>query len=309
MTGGGPYTVALAVADYVTDLRGKSQRAAQQVEDRLDNHLTPALKDRRLAELTAGELTVWRNGLVSASDDEGKVRRSRDSANRVLGMLKAALNFAFNAGRATDDRAWRRVKTFRGVGAARKIILTDAGLQQLAEACELGLQELMMAGAWTGCRLSELTSARVRDFDGRLLRVRGKTGERELYLPTDAVAMLHRLTRDRRPDDHLFLTSTGSPWKPSMHTRRFAAAVAKAGLDPKTTFYVLRHTFISRALVAGVPIRAVADHCGTSVVMVERHYAKFIQSDRERYANLAAPPLRIAAAEQAERSLVPSGGV
>jgi len=71
--------------------------------------------------------------------------------------------------------------------------------------------------------------------------------------------------------------------------------VARAGIDPKTTFYALRHAYISHALKVGVPAKAVADHCGTSLRMIEANYAKFMPEDRARYAAIAAPALRVSA--------------
>ena len=39
-------------------------------------------------------------------------------------------------------------------------------------------------------------------------------------------------------------------------------------------FYATRHTFISQTLEAGVvKLKALADYCGTSMEMIERHYA------------------------------------
>jgi integrase len=77
-----------------------------------------------------------------------------------------------------------------------------------------------------------------------------------------------------------------------LHTRPFAAAVDRAGLDPATVFYSLRHSWISRAL-ATVPPQAVADHCGTSIAMLQRYYAKHFPGDQQRYAAMAAPALEI----------------
>jgi integrase len=94
-------------------------------------------------------------------------------------------------------------------------------------------------------------------------------------------------------------------WTTSLHSPNFAAAVARAGLDPDTTFYSLRHSYISRALGAGVPTKAVAIHCGTSAAMIERFYAKFIPDDQARYATAAAPEIR--SSEAAER-VVPFPG-
>jgi integrase len=95
------------------------------------------------------------------------------------------------------------------------------------------------------------------------------------------------------PCARLSTIAGGAAWTRSFHTRRFAAAVAAARLDPDTTFHALRHSYISRALKAGVPAKAVAVHCGTSLAMIARHYSKFLAEDRKRYAAIAAPPLRL----------------
>jgi integrase len=126
--------------------------------------------------------------------------------------VKAAFNLAFRAGRVTDDRAWRRVGAFKGAGEARKIILTDAQLQRLVDACATDLREFSLAGAWTGARLGELTSARVRDFDAReaTLALRGKTGGRTIHLPAAAVTLLRGLASGQPPDAYLFQRSTGA---------------------------------------------------------------------------------------------------
>jgi integrase len=46
-------------------------------------------------------------------------------------------------------------------------------------------------------------------------------------------------------------------------------------LPTGTSTYSFRHKFITDALAAGVPIAAVAKHCGTSVEMISKSYAKF----------------------------------
>ena len=44
-------------------------------------------------------------------------------------------------------------------------------------------------------------------------------------------------------------------------------------------FYTTRHTFISHALSRGANIKWVAEYCGTSVQMIEKHYGKYITND------------------------------
>ncbi len=48
----------------------------------------------------------------------------------------------------------------------------------------------------------------------------------------------------------------------------------------ETTFYALRHTHISLALLAGVNIQVLSENTGTSVRMIERYYGKFLRADR-----------------------------
>jgi len=301
-----PLTIKQACEEYINDLRArKGEDAAKDADGRVRKRLIPVLGAKLLADLTTADLRGWRNSLVRDEEDHGEeeVRKSRDTANRLLGIAKAAFNHAFENGRVSDDRAWRRVKGFRDAGEARKVILTPAELQKLIDACEPRLRELVLVGAWTGARSGELTGARVRNFDAgdATLHVRGKTGERDIHLIDAAVKLLRQMASGKRPDDFLFTTADGEPWTKSLHQRPFAEAVENAGLDPDATFYALRHSYISKALKELVPPKAVADQCGTSMAMIQRFYAKFIPSDQAKYAMVAAPTLHLEPAKKVAR--------
>ena len=178
------------------------------------------------------------------------------------------------------------------------VILAPDALQRLIDACPVGLRELVTAGALTGARTGELTGAEVRDLDleSATLRVAGKTGARDIHLDASALALCRQMASGKEPNNRLFTTGVGSAWTASLHQRPFAAAVELAGIDPDAVFYSLRHTYISHALKMGVPAKAVADHCGTSLLMIQRNYAKFMPEDRKHYAEIAAPESSISAA-------------
>jgi integrase len=296
-TGAGPLTVSIACRRHVEALRAaKGERAAYHAQSVVNRHIEPKLGAELVAELTAEKIRRWRNGLVKLAGDEfdeDDERRSRDTANRILTVLKAALNRVFEDGLAKNDHAWRAVKAFKAVGEPRQILLNGEEMQRLVSACPDGLCELVAAGAYTGARLGELTSAKVRDFDPkhRTLAVRGKTGLRIIYLDAGAAALFARLAKGRANHDPLLSTAAGGPWTASLHLRPMTAAVAAARLDPSTTFYALRHSYITHALNAGVPIKAVAEHCGTSVIMISRTYAKVLAGHHARYAAMAAATL------------------
>jgi len=44
-------------------------------------------------------------------------------------------------------------------------------------------------------------------------------------------------------------------------------------------FYATRYTYISVALSAGVNTKWLAEQCGTSVAMIEKHYGRYIKGD------------------------------
>ena len=49
--------------------------------------------------------------------------------------------------------------------------------------------------------------------------------------------------------------------------------------------YTMRHTFISMGLTKGVKIKWLAEYCGTSVAMIEKHYGKYLGGDSEEQLN------------------------
>jgi len=69
-----------------------------------------------------GQGTRYRKAPSTSDAKRGR----RATANRVLTILKAALNHAWKEGKAASDSAWRRVKPFREVAAANVRYLTAA---------------------------------------------------------------------------------------------------------------------------------------------------------------------------------------
>ena len=71
--------------------------------------------------------------------------------------------------------------------------------------------------------------------------------------------------------------SSGQRWYDSAYYRPFQAAVEAAGLDPGGGSYsAFRHTFIPTRLLAGTPIRLLADAVDSSVAMLEKTYSSAI---------------------------------
>lgn len=285
------YTVKQCIADYVAHLKVENSEAASKgVKQRLEKHLEPTLGNVQLPKLTTRQLKNWHLGLVKTDDDPEVVRKSKDSANRILSQAKAAFNLAYRQGLVNSDTAWKRVSAFRDVGEARKLFLTDKQVKKLLGKTEGGLHRLIKAGILTGARYGELAAARVRDLDlsHGTLHLTGKTGSRDCYLSDDALKFFRELSKDKLPGAPLFLKDDGEQWGKSHQHRPIKEAVKAAKLPRETVFYSLRHYHISKALIAGLPVQVISENCGTSVRMIEKHYGKFMPKDRRRLLNQVA---------------------
>ena len=87
-------------------------------------------------------------------------------ANRVLNMLKAILNHAYDEGHVANRDAWgRKLKPFRT--SVRRVCATCRWreAQRLVNAAEPDFRALVRAALETGARYSELTRMTVADFN------------------------------------------------------------------------------------------------------------------------------------------------
>lgn len=108
-------------------------------------------------------LDGWLGSMVATSGDAERIRKSKDSANRVLTMVKALLNHVMSdpSNGLTDDNAWRLVKPFRDVAKPRGTRYTDGEVRRLVKAAGDAATANLITGAYlTGARYGELTEAR-----------------------------------------------------------------------------------------------------------------------------------------------------
>ena len=285
-------TVADAGIVYVAGLQAKKgEAAARDAEGRIRRCIGPTLGTVTLDKLTTSKIESWLHALVPEGLDDADTRRARDSANRNLTTLKALLNAAWRAQRVGSNSPWARVKAFAGVGESRKEFLTIEQRHRLLAETDGAFKNLIEAALLTGARYGELCALRVECFDARrkTLEVReGKTGPRSVPLSDAAVKLFSRLSKAKLPAAYLLARSDGAPWQTGNQIALMRAAVIKARLPAATVFYVLRHTFIASAINAGLDINSVARVCGTSVRMIEQHYAKLLHGEVRAKLNAVA---------------------
>jgi integrase len=277
-----PLTVAEALDEYERDLVARGGLVARvQYVRRL---LTPVLLERPVGLLVMRELRRWR-------DSELARGLAPATVTRTCKAFAAALNYAANHDPSIANRAAWKVGLAALPDSHRArvdAILSDDEIRAVVAACyaaseRLGL--LVEVLAVTGCRPVQAARLLVKDLQpDRLLMPRSAKGRgqkrierRPIPIPPSLAARLRAAAGDRSPNAPLLQRLDGAAWHSghSDHSRPFERALAAAGL-PKVVPYALRHSSITRALQRGLSPRLVADAHDTSVVMLERNYAKYI---------------------------------
>jgi integrase len=143
--------------------------------------------------------------------------------------------------------------------------------------------------AATGARSSQIAELKIGDLmlgNAPLLQMpsslKGKNRTTRIRKPVPIGPSLARRLKaaagKRGAGEPLLRQRSGLRWNARAHRRPFIKAVAVAGLPDGATIYALRHTAITKTLLAGVPVRLVASSFDTSVNMLERTYSKNISS-------------------------------
>ncbi len=180
--------VAFYVAERLSTQAGKSERAGKAAAGFFATHGGP-IADVRVRTLRAEQLRRWHAGIATSPPmirgpggsrqplpfdptDPDQVRRRKASANRVLTVVKAALNYAWRGNHLPGvSPEWDKVQPFAKVNAEddRPPRMLDQGeIDRLLNAAEPDFRDLLRAALLTGARYGELAALRVRedyDFD------------------------------------------------------------------------------------------------------------------------------------------------
>ena len=297
-----PYTVERALAHYFLDREQRGSKGVRADRYAADARIIPLVGDVELSKLTANRIKAWRRTVETAPkllrtgkaagerrtvavdpDDVDAVRSRKATSNRVLTILKAALNHAFAEGKVGADAAWRQVKSHREVDAPLIRFLSPAECVRLVNAADGAFRTLIRGALTTGARYGELGRMRVADFSASngMITVRlAKGGKpRHIALNDEGRRLFDAITTGRAQRDLVFARDDGEPWGPAHQQRPIAEASRRAAIEPPATFHALRHTYASALAMKGVSMRVIADQLGHADTRVtERHYAHLAPS-------------------------------
>lgn len=208
-------------------------------------------------------------GKISADDIREYVgylvekRRLKDSSVQThINTLRSFFGW-LDAEDIIKKNPMRKIKSLKIDRAKARRPLTAEQLERLRDGCrtykEKALVEFLVS---SGCRLGELVGIRVDavDWQGRSVVVLGKGGkERTVYFSVRAKLMLQEYLARRKGGEALFASSR-TPYE-AMKPRAVEKALQKigerAGEARRVHPHLMRHTFASNALNAGMDITII----------------------------------------------------
>jgi integrase len=279
-----------------------------------------------LHALSEDDLLRWRNDLpetLKASSRQRLINDLKAALNGAYSMHRRRLDASLPAiikhglaanGNGNDDDAEPVARDNQ--------ILTDAQVANLLRAArdvdaeqEWGgdLYRMAVVLAATGARFSQVARLRVGDCQIKTNRLmvptsrkgRGKKAEatpvpvgkdvlEALLAVTNRATnapLLERWRHKPAPGGIEWQRHRRGPWQTASEMKRAWEAIRERAKMPEVIPYALRHSSIVRGIKAGLPIRLVAALHDTSVVMIERHYSRWITSGLEELAAKAVVPL------------------
>ena len=289
----GKLTVRDAAEHYLEWFR-VARKSIAETENAIRAHVLPAFGETKVCDLSADTIRKWHHKLSTkparkrskrgaglAYRDEphtDDAKRSRKAtANRVLTVLKAILNKAFDDDLAASRDAWTKVKPFANADEPSTRFLTQAEAIRLSNACPPDLRELVKGALLTGARYAELVNLKVADVNlgsRRVFIAPSKGKSRHVPLNDEGVELFQTLIAGKVGDEHVFTKSSGHMWGKNHQVRPLQTACQRARIAPIVSFHELRHTYASLLAQAGVdllPISKLLGHADTRITA--RHYA------------------------------------
>ena len=316
------------VLDYylAEHLAGKGSEAVTRTSASL--HIRGSIGTKLAATLDADDLRAWHRGIVAKAParrkatgvrkseadpsktydatDPANIRARQATANRVLTIVTAALNFAWKQDKLppTLPTYWHKVEPFSIVDDAPPRMLDQDEITRLLNAAAPDLRTLLTGALLTGARYGELAAMNVGAYNnehGSVTIHQTKTGK-TLHQPLTAegVALFDALTIGSAKSEPMFTKADGTRWGKDHANRPMLAAVKAAKLE-EVTFKTTRATYGKLLLLATRDIEMVAKALGHSDSRITRkHYAQYLPNEVAQ-AVAKLPPLGITAHAKVSR--------
>jgi len=307
-----PTTVKEAVEHYLEWFR-ENKKSVKETETAIKAHILPTFGADKVDLLTKERIQAWHARLATKAarkrskkgaaiahrekpeSDDGK-RSRKSTANRILTILKAILNKAYEDKLATKDDEWKRVKPFKDVDQPVIRFLKAEEATRLINAATPDFRKLLKAALMTGARYTELTTLIDSDYspEAKSVHIRkSKSGKsRHVPLTTEGAELFESVCLGKVGGDLAFTRKDGSAWGKNYQVRPLLEASKVAKIEPAIGFHELRHTYASFLANAGADLLTISKLLGHADTRITaRHYAHLCDKTLANAVNAYLPNL------------------
>lgn len=164
--------------------------------------------------------------------------------------------------------------------AKAKVVLSLGEIPDLIENQKEGFQRtLTMLMVQNGLRKTEALTLKKENIDlkNNALVITGK-GDKTRVVPIvteDLHEILKATIADKKPGDYLFVNPrTNRPY--TNIKKSLKSAAVKAGIDKRVYNHLLRHSFVTSAIMSNVPVAAVRELAGHEDIRTTQDYTKLM---------------------------------
>jgi integrase/recombinase XerD len=230
-------------------------------------------------------LKVGEEDLIKFIHLQSRTGLSSRSLARLISSLKSFYRFLVREGAVKRNpaanlsypKSWFSLPKFLTVEEV-ETLLNQPDERDLRGTRDKAMLELIYAA---GLRVTELLTLKPEDLnlDDRFLLCMGKGGKQRIIpigkSASSAVRSYLSKARPRllkRPSEFLFLTSRGKAFTRQGFWKLLRAYARKAGLGPKISPHILRHSFATHLLERGADLRSVQLMLGHSQITTTQIY-------------------------------------
>jgi integrase len=298
-------TVRVVVDLYGQHLERNGQDRSLEIVLQTCTSAIAEFGDKTFAELKPIHVTNWLAKMAKPRDHthktkvggQAKTRRVKwgpTYQNMALRTLVAAFNWAKGQGLITAHCLQNpKAVVVRGRKRSRgaEVYVSPATWKKLIDrigATNHAFADLLRFVRGTGCRPSEAYHVEARyyrkaercivypghpaadEFAWKNARKSGK--DRVIFLSAELVEIVERRIAEH-PEGAIFRSRHKARWSQEAVSVNLRWYAKRLGISPAPNLYGLRHSYATDWLLAGGSIKVLADLIGTSVSMLERHYA------------------------------------
>jgi integrase len=260
-------------------------------ESILRRHLLPEFGHRAIGSITHADVQAFISGLSA---------RSAATRHNVLSVLKPIMRHAVREGLISAnpcDGVEVGPIEFREM-----LFLTETEVAALIDAIAPEYRAFVLMAAYTGMRQGELHALRVGRVDLMRARVtvtesasvvrgeviygppKSKHGRRTIAIPRFLVDALGEIVADKVPEDLVFTSPSGAPFRHDVYYGRHFKPAVRRALPPEKhglRFHDLRHTHVAMLIAQGVHPKAISARLGHGSISITMDRYGHLMDDHE----------------------------